>query len=148
MNNEKAVLRFVDGRILKGYIKDFSEKSDELILQELGSGVVRVLKNDVLKAIFFVRTFEGNRTYNEKKSYGIRKSRGHRTFIKFIDGEDLVGFLEGDLPWDKGFFLSRNTFNDLKGFFLLPADDGSNNIKVFIFAHAVKDVTVVPAGKG
>jgi hypothetical protein len=141
---EKAVLRFIDGTILKGHIRDFSEKSDELILQELDSDVVRVIKNDVLKAIFFVRTFEGNRQYNEKKTYGIRKPHGHRTFIKFIDGEDMVGFLEGDVPWEKGFFLNRYTVNDLKGFFLLPADAGSNNIRVFIFAHAVKDVTVVP----
>lgn len=144
MGDEKVVLRFLDGTILKGHIRDFSEKSDELILLELDSDIVRVIKNDLLKAIFFVRTFEGNRQYNEKKSYGIRKPRGHRTFIKFIDGEDMVGFLEGDLPWDKGFFLNRNTINNLKGFFLLPADEGSNNIKVFIFVHAVRDVTVVP----
>ena len=102
------------------------------------------VKNNVLKAIFFVRTFEGNRQYSEKKSYGIRKPRGRRTFIKFIDGEDMVGFLEGDLPWEKGFFLNRNTINNLRGFFLLPADEGSNNMRVFIFAHAVRDVTVVP----
>ncbi len=144
MGDEKVVLRFLDGATLKGHIRDFSEKSEEFALQELGSDAVRVMKNDVLKAIFFVRTFEGNSQYSEKKSYGIRKPRGHRTFIKFIDGEDMVGFLEGELPWDKGFFLNRQTVHDLKGFFLLPADDGSNNIKVFIFVHAVKDVTVVP----
>jgi len=144
MGDEKVVLRFLDGMILKGHIRDFSETSEELILQELDSDVVRIMKIDVLKAIFFVKTFEGNRQYNEKKSYGIRKPRGHRTFIKFVDGEDLIGFLEGDLPWDKGFFLNRHTVNERKGFFLLPADEGSNNIKVFIFVHAVKDVTVVP----
>jgi hypothetical protein len=144
MNNKKVILRCIDGTILKGHIRDFSEQSDELILQELDSDVVRVIKIDILKAIFFVRSFEGNRQYKEKKSYGLRKPHGHRTFIKFIDDEDMVGFLEGELPWDKGFFLSQNTINNLKGFFLLPADEGSNNIRVFIFAHAVKDVTVVP----
>ena len=143
-DGEKVVLRFLDGRIIRGHIRDFSDKSDELILQELGSEVVSILKNDVMKAIFFVRSFEGDRQYNEKKSYGIRKPHGHRIFIRFIDGEDMVGFLEGDLPWDKGFFLSHHTINNLKGFFMLPADDGSNNIRVFIFAHAVNDVTVVP----
>jgi hypothetical protein len=144
MGDEKVVLRFLDGTILRGHIRDFSEKSDELILQELESDAVRAVKNNVLKAIFFVKTFEGNRHYSEKKSYGIRKPRGRRTFIKFNDGEDMVGFLEGDLPWEKGFFLNRNTIDNLRGFFLLPADEGSNNMKVFIFAHAVKDVTVVP----
>jgi len=144
MGDEKVVLKFLDGTIIKGYIRDFSEKSDELILQELDSNVVRAVKSDVLKALFFVKSFEGNRRYSEKKTYGIRKPHGHRTFIKFVDGEDLVGFLEGELPWDKGFFLTHHTINNLRGFFLLPADAGSNNIKVFIFAHAVRDVTVVP----
>jgi len=144
MGNEKVVLRFLDGTILRGHIRAFSEMSDELIMQELDSDVVRSVKNNVLKAIFFVRTFEGNRQYCEKKSYGIRKPRGRRTFIKFIDGEDMVGFMEGDLPWQKGFFLNRNTINNLRGFFMLPADEGSNNLRVFIFAHAVRDVTVVP----
>lgn len=141
--DDKVVLKFLDGTIIKGHIRDFSEKSEELVLQELDTEAVRVIQNNALKAIFFVKTFEGNRQYNEKKSYGLRKPHGHRTFIKFVDGEDLVGFLESELPWDKGFFLTNHIVNNLKGFFLLPADERSNNIRVFIFAHAVKDVTVV-----
>ena len=144
MDDEKVVLRFLDGTILKGHIRTFLETSDDVVFRELGSAVDRSIKNDSLKAIFFVKSFEGNRQYYEKKSYGIRKPHGHRTFIKFIDGEDMVGFMESDQPWQKGFFLDRDTVNNLKGFFLLPADDGSNNIRVFIFVHAVKDVTVVP----
>ncbi|MBI5074060.1 MAG: hypothetical protein HZB62_02650 [Nitrospirae bacterium] len=144
MDEEQVVLKFLDGTIIKGYLRDFSEKSDELKLQEPDANAVRTVKSDLLKAIFFVKSFEGNRQYSEKKTYGIRKPHGHRTFIKFIDGEDLVGFLESEMPWDKGFFLSHHTINNLKGFFLLPADEGSNNIRVFIFVHAVKDLTVVP----
>ncbi|MBI5632001.1 MAG: hypothetical protein HZA15_00745 [Nitrospirae bacterium] len=142
--DNKVVIKFLDGTIIKGHIKDFSEKSDEFGLQEPETDAVRVVRSDSLKALFFVRSFEGNRQYNEKKTYGIRKPHGHRAFVKFNDGEDLVGFMEGDLPWEKGFFLTHHTVNNLKGFFLLPADEGSNNIRVFIFAHAVKDVTVVP----
>lgn len=144
MDDEKVVLQHLDGRILKGYVRAFSEKSDDLILRELGSDTLCVVSSDLLKAIFFVRTFEGNRAYNEKKTYGLRTPRGQRTFVRFIDGEGMVGFLEGDMPWDKGFFLNRQTIDNRKGFFLLPADEGSNNIRVFIFAHAVEDLTVVP----
>lgn len=144
MDEERVVLKYLDGTIIKGYLRDFSEKSDELMLQEPGVQVVRSVRCDLLKAVFFVKSFEGNSDYNEKKAYGIRKPHGHRTFVKFIDGEDLVGFLESELPWDKGFFLTHHTINSLKGFFLLPADAGSNNTRVFIFVHAVKDLTVVP----
>lgn len=144
MDEERVVLKHLDGRIIKGYIRNFSEKADDMILKELDSDAICVVRSDLLKAIFFVRTFEGNREYNEKKAYGIRTPSGQRTFVRFIDGEGMVGFLEGNMPWDKGFFLSSHTIDNRKGFFLFPADDGSNNIRVFIFAHAIQDVTVVP----
>jgi hypothetical protein len=63
-------------------------------------------------------------------------------FVKFRDGESLLGFLEGDFPWEKGFFLSRQD-KGLKGFFLLPVDEDANNIKVFVVSSSVVDVTVV-----
>jgi len=47
------------------------------------------------------------------------------------------------VPWERGFFLSKKD-SDLKGFFLLPVDEDTNNIKVFVVASSVDDVTVVP----
>lgn len=144
MNDQKVVLRFLDGRIGKGYMQDFCEKADAFCLLDPDSGEISSIPGRELKAIFFVKSFEGNRDYMEKKSYGTGRPKGHRTFIKLIDGEDMVGFLEGDLPWEKGFFLSRHALNSVKGLYLLPADAESNNIKVFVLAHAIKDATVVP----
>jgi len=141
---EKAVLRFLDGTILKGYLEGFTEEAMEITLRAVGAKTRTTVDTDGLKAIFFVKTFEGDRQYSEKKSYGIRKARGRRTFVKFKDGEDMVGFIEGKVPWEKGFFLSVQRTKKLKGFYLLPADDGSNNNRVFVFAGAVRDVTIVP----
>ena len=141
---ERAVLRFLDGRMLKGFLTGFSEQADEINLRDPESGKVSRVKTDELKAVFFVRTFEGDRKYDEKKCYGIRKPRGHRTFVKFRDGEDIIGFLEGAVPWEKGFFLDHHSMKGLKGFYLLPADDHSNNVRIFVFAAAVRDATVVP----
>jgi len=141
---EKAVLRFLDGTMLKGYLEGFTEEATEITVHVIGAGAKTTVIADRLKAIFFVKTFEGDRQYSEKKSYGIRKPKGHRTFIKFNDGEDMVGFIEGKVPWEKGFFLSVQKTRKLKGFYLLPADEGSNNNRVFVFAGAVRDVTVVP----
>jgi hypothetical protein len=39
----------------------------------------------------------------ERKAFGIRKNPGKKVFIKFSDYETLVGFIEGEVPWDKGF---------------------------------------------
>jgi hypothetical protein len=143
-DSEKTVLRFHDGRLLRGYLKGFAPDLDEVFFEEVETGRIYPVRAEDVKAIFFVRSFEGNRTYKEKKVYGLSKPKGQRVFVKFRDGESLVGFLEGDVPWEKGFFLSRLD-EGLKGFFLLPVDEDTNNMKVFVVATSVEDVTVVPA---
>jgi hypothetical protein len=142
-DQENAVLRYLDGTILKGHLKNFAPHQEEVILEEFDTKKLHVINIVRLKAIFFVKTFSGDPVKQEKKTYGISKHRGNRVFIKFKDKEHLVGFLEGDVPWERGYFLSKGDQN-LKGFFLLPVDLDSNNIKVFVIASSIEDVTVVP----
>jgi hypothetical protein len=141
---EKTVMRFRDGRILKGYVKDFSPERNDVIFDEAGTGRVHTISLEDMKAVFFVRSFEGDDGYREKKSYGIRPTAGNRAFVRFKDGERMVGFLEGNVPWEKGFFLSGSEEGAGKGFFLLPVDEDANNVKVFVVSSSVDDVTVVP----
>lgn len=143
MEREKSVVRFINGRLLKGFLEGFSPQADEMILREPGSGASHAVKVCDLKAVFFVRSFDGDDDYREKKVYGTSPARGQRVFVKFKDGESLVGFMDGSLPWSKGFFLSRLD-KDTKGFFIYPADLRANNIRVFVVASAVSEVTVVP----
>jgi hypothetical protein len=139
----KVVFRFKSGELKKGYIKDFSPLQKEAVLSEESTGSIINVSIDELKAIFFVKSFEGDKEHKEKKTYGAVSPKGHRVFIRFKDGEQMVGFLEGDVPWDHGFFLAKKADGAL-GFFLLPVDMFSNNIKVFIVSSSVNDVTVVP----
>jgi hypothetical protein len=67
---------------------------------------------------------------------------GHKVYVKFTDQESLVGFVEGEIPWDKGFFVSREG-SKAQGFFLIPVDRDSNNVKVFVVGTSVKDVTIM-----
>ena len=142
-NREKAVMRFNNGTVLKGYLKEFSPELADLVLEEADTEAVHTIKVEDMKAVFFVKSFAGDSGYVEKKSYGITRTKGHRVFIKFKDGESLVGFLEGDVPWERGFFLSKRN-SEKKGFFILPVDEDSNNTRVFVVASSVNDVTVVP----
>jgi hypothetical protein len=129
--------------LLKGYIREFSPAQNEVTIEEEVTGDLHPVKIGDVKAVFFVKSFEGDHEHKERKSYGIAKIKGQRVFVKFRDGEGLVGFLEGDVPWEKGFFLSKQDSN-LKGFFLLPVDEDTNNIKVFVVSSSVDAVTVVP----
>lgn len=140
---EKVVLRFNSGATLKGQLLDFSPKSDRLCFKETSAKDKINIDIQELKAIFFVKSFKGSINYKEHKAYTARNTRNKKIFVKFKDGESLIGYLEGPIPWEKGFFLSDKKMK-LKGFFILPTDKGSNNSKIFIINSSVQDVTVVP----
>ena len=139
MKRQRVILRCLDGRLLRGYIDNFST-SDEFVLLEDELLQKKNYRLDELKAIFFVRTFEGNKTHAEKKTFRDPVSLGKRVFLKFKDGESMTGYIEGGVPWEKGFFLEPKKG---PGFFLIPVDHDSNNIKVFVVASSVWDVTVM-----
>jgi len=105
MDRQKVVLRFVDGRLIKGHLDDFSPKAD-FVLLEKESGAKQRFGVDELKAIFFVRTFEGDKTRSEKKSFENEIPPGKRVFVKFKDGESMVGYVEGEVPWKRASFLN------------------------------------------
>jgi len=82
-----------------------------------------------LKAVFFVRDFAGNSQYQERKTYLQGENPGGvKLEVTFADGEVLVG------STPLGYDPKR------QGFFLTPADPGSNNLRVFAVSSAVKGV--------
>jgi hypothetical protein len=141
---EKVVARFRDGRIVKGTLADFSLDADTVVLREEATHEERRIPIEELKAIFFVKTFAGASEYIERKAFGIRKVVGKKAFVKFDDKETVVGFIDGDVPWDRGFSLEKIGKN-AKGFFLTPVDGDSNNNRVFIVGSAIKDITIMMA---
>jgi hypothetical protein len=136
---ERVVFRFLDGRLLKGYLEEFHPQQDRMVLRET-SGALRQARLSELKAVFFVKSFEGQRQHRESKSFRARGRRGRKVFIRFKDGESLTGYTLGDIPWRHGFFLGGSAE---PGFFMYPTDQDSNNIKIYVVASAVEDVTRV-----
>lgn len=145
-DEERVVARFNDGRVLKGYTKGFTAESPVVVIDEAGSGKEHRIAVADLKAVFFIKSFEGNKKYREKKAFGVSTHDGHKVYVKFNDQESLVGFVEGEIPWDKGFFVSRDG-SKAQGFFLIPVDRDSNNVKVFVVGTSVKDVTIMMKAK-
>ncbi len=117
----KVVVAYLDGRRLKGYVYDFSALKDSFTLlpqenplQEKGK---RVEMKD-LKAVFFVKDFQGTPGYHEDPSADAQL-HGRKIEVTCRDGEKLVGKTEG--------------FNPQKiGFFMFPADPKSNNLRIFV----------------
>ena len=131
MDAVKVVVRYADGKVIKGYTQDFFPNKDRFHLQpqqkSTGQDTQQVLVRD-LKAIFFVRDFGGNPTYDERRQFADSdKPQGRKMEIIFKDGEKLVGSTLGYEP-------------NRPGFFIHPADDKSNNIRVFVVQAFVEKV--------
>ena len=120
-NRNKAVVAFLDGRRLKGYIYNFSAQKERfrLFLEQDPSqreGTDVQMKD--LKAIFFAKDFAGDREYTESQTL-TSQNQGRKAEVTFRDGEKLVG--------------TTDAYNPQKvGFFLVPADPRSNNLRVFV----------------
>jgi hypothetical protein len=129
----KVVVRYGDGRVVKGMTQDFFPNKDRFHLRSdttASEEPAEVLIRD-LKAVFFVKDFDGKPGYNERKEYNNGdKAQGRKVEILFVDGEKLVGSTLGYDP------------NRL-GFFLFPVDPESNNMRVFAVTAAVKNVRYI-----
>jgi small nuclear ribonucleoprotein (snRNP)-like protein len=136
MDNQKVILRFLSGRIIKGYLDDFSPLNNHISVIDVTSNKQDIQLNE-LKAVFYVKSFEGNKLYFEKRSFTKTSQKGKKILVRFKDGEKLIGYLEGDVPWQRGFFLESKK----DGFFIIPSDDQANNIKVFVVSTSVTNVT-------
>ena len=134
MIQNKIVVRYQDGRMSKGYTSNFMPTKDIFHLLPLdapaGSKPLDVYVN-VLKAVFFVKDFNGDSQYQEKKTFGAAKPVvGKKIRVVFKDGEELVGTTQGYQPGRPGFFV-------------FPADPGSNMDRVFVFSAATREVSFV-----
>ncbi len=137
--SQKVILRFTDGKMLKGFIRDLKLSDEHLFIEDESANQLKVRLKE-LKAIFFVRRFEGDRSYHEKQTFTSTPPNATRVFVRFKDGENIAGFIEGEVPWQRGFF--HESMRE-KGFTIVPVDEGSNNVKVLVITSAVADVAMI-----
>jgi hypothetical protein len=131
MDPVKVVVRYAEGKVIKGYTQDFFPNKDRFHLQpqerSTGQDTQQILLKD-LKAIFFVKDFGGNPAYDERRQFGDGdKPQGRKMEILFKDGEKLVGSTLGYEP-------------NRPGFFIQPVDGQSNNMRVFVVQAFVDKV--------
>ncbi len=130
----KIVIRYEDGRILKGQTSDFLPTKPvfhvSLIDAQPNTPPLEVQITGV-KAIFFVKDFIGNREHNEVQGFSTERSVGGRKImVVFKDGETLIGTTQGYDP-------SR------PGFFVVPIDADSNNERCFVVTGATEKVSFI-----
>ena len=125
----KVAVRFTDGRVMKGTTHDFVPGKPFFHLHLQDSGQALEVRVEELKAIFFVKDFEGKPDYAEKRTFPqqIPASKGRKIVVVFKDNEVLTGYTLG---YDPG----------RAGFFVMPTDEMSNNERAYVVRSAVKEV--------
>ena len=127
-----VVARYRDGRIIKGVTYDFGPQKRGFHVNSLGEDVGKVSEVlfSELKAVFFVKTLEGRKGPLSPKELLEERSEPAgpiKVKITFLDGETLVGTTHG-------YTVER------EGFFVVPLEKDSNNLRIFIISSAVKQI--------
>lgn len=136
-----VVAKYRTGRMVKGVTYNFGAEKKAFHVIPLGEereeGGVRkgfeVLFSE-LKAIFFVKTLEGRKgprtlkglLEEEEEEEGDRAA-SMKVKVTFFDGETLVGMTHG---------YTR----EREGFFVVPLEKDSNNLRIFVIFSAVKEI--------
>lgn len=129
----RVVVHFKDGKLLKGQTSDFVPAQETFHItseQEYDKGRTYEIKCAELKAIFFVKTLEGNHSYVEKKNFSEVDASGRRGLkikVEFSDGEVIRG-------------MSFDYSKKFNGFFIMPIDPRSNNGKIYVIADDLRNI--------
>ena len=124
-----VVAHFRDGTLVKGVTNNFFPNKPGFHVVDKDSGARHEIATADLKAIFFVKDFAGDATRDERNDVD-RTGFGKKMRVEFDDGETLVGYCQGYSP-------------NRPGFFLFPADPGSNNDRVFVVTAATRAAAFV-----
>jgi hypothetical protein len=129
MEQVKVVARLLNGQVIKGYTNDFFPKKATFhVGPDPSDKGVEVAITD-LKALFFVKDFEGNPDRDRKQRFEDGKVyQGRKAQVTFVDGEKMAGTV---LSYDK----------ERPGFFMVPVDEEEgNNTRAFIGSAAVAEL--------
>ncbi|MFQ5741768.1 MAG: hypothetical protein ACE5JX_22450 [Acidobacteriota bacterium] len=129
----KVIVRRGDGQVVAGFADSSKIQNSVRIINRQGKEEVFPL--DDVKAVFFVKDFDGNPKYED--IHFLKRQTGSPAVwvrVKFSDGETIEGKIENNVN-----LLAQ------PGFFLWPSDSETNNDCVYIAKSAVAEFTILSA---
>ena len=136
MLKRKAVVRYRNGEIIKGWIEDFRPDRESFILFpliEYSEEERMEIKFSSLKAVFFVKDFIGNKNYKKVRTFDVDLKitpSQRKLIVNFKDGEHLYG--------------TSHSYGRYKiGFFVYPIDPKDNSERIFVVHSAAESVRLM-----
>ncbi|MGO8819073.1 MAG: DUF6982 domain-containing protein [Terriglobia bacterium] len=129
---KRVVVRRLDKGLVKGFIDPKGYLASDVGLLDRDGRLVHIAMHDI-KAVFFVRDFEGNPDRAERKIFRSRpRLAGLWVRMTFKDAEVLEAILPNNL-----------LEVDAIGFLVTPPDVYSNNLRIFIPRTALTEMEVL-----
>ena len=136
MLKKKAVVRYKNGDIIKGWVEEFKPQRESFILFPLieYSEEERMEINfSSLKAVFFVKDFTGDKNYQKVRTFNVDLKitpSQRKMIVNFKDGEHLYG--------------TSHSYGRYKvGFFMYPIDPKDNSERIFVVHSAAESVRLM-----
>jgi len=136
MLKKKAVVKYQNCEIIKGWIEEFKPERESFILFPLieYSEEERMEINfNSLKAVFFVKDFIGDKNYKKVRTFHVDLKitpSQRKLIVNFLDGEHLYG--------------TSHSYGRYKiGFFIYPIDTKDNSERIFVVHSAVESVRLM-----
>ena len=136
--HRKVVIRYLDGRVLRAYLTAEEDRAlqgsapESFSVQSMDGNRAEVLASDI-KAIFFVKSFEGTADYSEFKVFSAQPNgKGVWVQVQFQDGE----MMEGVAP-------NRIDTYVKPVFSMTPPDPASNNQTVLVAKRSLVKMQVL-----
>lgn len=120
-----VAVRFLDKRVLKGRIVDFHPNREFFHVEEPGNPAPTRVAIEGLKAIFFIKTLDGNPGHVDKRVFEERLGTEKKVWIEFSDGEKLAAW-------------SNSSSSPRGGFYVFPVDEEANMEKAYVFRGAIQ----------
>jgi len=135
IETNRVVVRLADGGVLKGTTVDFFPNRPTFHLRPRDGGEPVEIHCSSLKALFFVKSFEGDRRRRDLRTFLAgppQMAKGNKIAVHFADGELLTGY-------------SMNYSREKEGFVVFPADPRSNNLRIYVVSSAALEIATGPA---
>ena len=133
MLKKKAVVKYQNGEIIKGWVEEFKPEQESFILYpliEYSEEERMEIDFNSLKAVFFVKNFIGDKDYKKVRTFNVDLKitpSQRKLIVNFKDGEHLYG--------------TSHSYGRYKvGFFVYPIDPKNNNERIFAVNEAIESV--------
>ena len=118
-----VAVRYLDGHLEKGRTADFKPGCDVFHIRQKDGTLLKIVVKG-LKAVFFIKTLEGDPQHEERKDHAAKSNPERPIWLEFTDGEALAGW--------------SSALGKPEGFYFTPTDPDSNLERAFVFRPAVR----------